>query len=678
MNKIHNFIPLIFSHLFNTTPRQVRLLAGVFLLLSFGSSAFAATTCPSEQRMYYVGAAAPATAYKSQPLSGWVEGSLTRTYTFSETTGNKTLTINFPLFLDKYTIFSSQPPYYGSLNGATLNAITMIHNSTATKNNHIMDVTVNKPVAKFGYVIQDADSARDGSGNVPYQEAVNVSSTSGTLTFQPDFHTINPSLDMVTSILRIACSGNSSSYACPIEATWGPKAASSPFSMTHSNEFSQYNGAHVIGYSDFYFCLAPPKLTVRKALTGTRVNSNDQFEISVTGGSIAANSFTTTGTGSTITNGTSATLSLVESTSYTITERVMNGTTLGDIANYSATYTCNNATTGSSTVMPTTAMTYNATTKTRSFTLANTTFGDEITCTITNTPTTYTFSGIVFNDNGGITASDTTRQNISSTFIGNSSYFNGVYDSATESGIYDNNLSIRLTDCSGNNITTLSSNPQTVSSAQATIGRYNFIVSPSALANRTRVCLIEVEPSAWQYTVDTNTDTREVTLIADVYDYKTERNAAGAITRNLDFGEVQASNTALVLIKSQYVHECTDSLNYQNVADDNNPAVGFSINPISGVSPGKCIAYRIQAYNRGHVSLQQVQINDKLQTVPITSVFRRPAPLFLPTSVGSPTVVYDSNGEIQSNPFSLDATPSSNTQPNSATLYFNTKYGNIQ
>ena len=310
----------------------------------------------------------------------------------------------------------------------------------------------------------------------------------------------------------------------------------------------------------------------------------------------------------------------------------------------------------------------------RTFAINNVSYGDEITCNVTNTPSQYTFSGIVFNDNGGIAASSTTRQDISSTFTGNASYFNTVFDSATESGIYDASMSIRLTDCNGTNITTTSANPQSVSDTQATRGRYNFIVPASALTNRTRVCVVQDEPSTWDYTVDTTPDKREVTLVNGVFDYKTESDGS----RNLDFGEVRTENAALVLIKSQYVHECNDSLNYQSVDSSDNPTSGFSINSISDVDPGNCIAYRIQAYNRGHIGLQQVQIRDQLQITPVTSVFQQPAPLFIPTSVNSPTVSYGSNGEIRSNLFSLAATPVTASQPNSATLYFNTKYGTTQ
>lgn len=633
------------------------------------SSAVAA--CPANHKMYYIGATPPTSTQNfpvvSQALS-WTDGALSRDYTFTESSGNKIFRITFSSVIEIYTDTNQvtrRSPFYGTFNGVTSNAINLFHQSpvsASTRTNHVLDVRTNRSVSKTGYRIQDVDSTTI-NGQAPYVEQIDVSSANGLLTFNNIFHTINASNNIVTGRRGLNCGTG----GCDINASWNYNLANTALNLKHNNTLSEIDSAHAVGYSDFYFCLAPPKLIVKKELSSSRVNSNDQFEIVVSGGSVAANSFTTTGIGSTITNGNSATLSLTENTSYTITERAMNGAALGDIANYNATYSCTNATIGSTTVMPTAAMTYNATTKTRSFALANTTYGDEITCTITNSPN-YVFSGIVFNDNGGIIANNNTRQDISSTFTGNSSYFNGIYDSASELGVYDSNLNIRLTDCNGNNIVTTSSNPQTVSNISTSIGRYSFVVAASALANRTKVCVIENEPSAWDYTVNTNADSREITLTTNVYDYS-----------NLNFGEVQANNTALVLVKSQYVHECNEALNYQNVSSNSaDPTKGFSINSVSGISPGKCIAYAVQAYNRGHIALQQVQIRDQLQTTPITSVFRLPAPLFIPTSVGSPTVNYGSNGEIRSNTFNLIGVPSGSTQPSAATLYFNTKYGSAQ
>jgi len=413
------------------------------------------------------------------------------------------------------------------------------------------------------------------------------------------------------------------------------------------------------------YCYKPqPRLIYSKLLSEPRKADTDEFVVQIkdNANNIVVtnniNSTTTAGEGNIVTNGTGTTgIFKVDPTkSYTLTESASGTTNLID---YTASYTCkrSNGTTVTTLDPNNLQMTY----------------GDNWNCTVNNSPN-YVFSGIVFNDNGGITASSTTRQDISSTFTSNASYFNTVFDSATESGIYDASMSIRLTDCNGTNIAATSPNPQLVSNTQATRGRYNFTVPASALTNRTRVCVVQDEPSTWDFTIDTTPNTREVTLVDGVFDYKTESDGS----RNLDFGEVRAENAALVLIKSQYVHECNDSLNYQSVGSSENPTLGFSINSISDVDPGNCIAYRIQAYNRGHIGLQQVQISDELQSDTVVSVFKRPAPLFIPTSTASPSVVYDSNGIIQSNLFSLAATPVTASQPNSATLYFNTKYGTTQ
>ena len=414
---------------------------------------------------------------------------------------------------------------------------------------------------------------------------------------------------------------------------------------------------------DGYCYLPQPRLIYKKELADPRKADTDEFVVQIkdnANNSVVTNSITTTteGSGNIVTNGTgtTGTFKVDPTKTYTLTEAIA-GTT--NIANYADSYSCKKSD-------GTTVTTLDP----QNLKLA---YGDNWTCTITNSLKPYTFSGIVFDDNGGINAKAAERQNISSTFINNGSYFNGIFDSATESGIYDNNLQIRLTNCNGSDIATTSPNPQTVSNVQATRGRYSFIVPASALTNTTKVCLIESEPSAWPYTIDTTTNNREVTLANNVYNYKTEGSS-----RNLDFGEVQADNAALVLIKSQYVHECSNSLNYQSVTNSTDPTLGFSVNPISNISPGNCIAYRIQAYNRGHIGLQQVRISDVLQTTPVTSRFQQPTPLFIPTSVASPTVAYGTNGTIQSNLFNLAATLATASQPTSAILYFNTKYGTTE
>ncbi|GAA0320379.1 hypothetical protein [Psychrobacter aestuarii] len=644
-----------------------------------GGTSATPASCPAGHRMYYVGANAPSGAYRSTPLSGWSNGSTSRTYSFNDATGTKNFTISFASILDLYTQYQTPSPFYGDIPNATAGALNILHNSPAVRSNHVLNVTVDRSVSKLGYVIQDLDSFTN-NGQSPYQERADVSGSAGILNFQSAYHTINSANNIVTSILGRNCETTNS---CPINATWGYKTQGSTFSLVHSNAYTQYDSPHAVGYTDFYFCLAPPKVIVNKKLSGTRINDSasnrDQFAISVNNGSTVVSSFETTGSGQSITNGSSGAVSLAENTSYTITEKVVNSTNNGDIFNYNATYACTNSATGSTTVMPTSAMTYNAANKTRSFTLANVSYGDEITCTITNTPATYSFLGYVFNDNGGITASSATQYDVSATFTGNANYANGAFDS-NEQGIAISGLQVSLTDCSGNLITTSSANPQTVSSTAGTLGQYSFSVLPSILNGKTKVCLIETEPSSWEYTIDTTADSREITLVAGTYEYKTQKDASGNITRNMDFGELRAQNAALVLRKSQYVHACNTALNYTSIADTNDPTTGFSTNPANNVKPGNCIAYKIDAYNRGHIDIFDIQIKDSLQTAPVTSVFHLPKPLGNPSTVYSSTnnsAVMGSNGTILSDKFALSKVATSSTTPTKATLYFNSKYGAI-
>ncbi|MBP2281218.1 hypothetical protein H4W00_002031 [Psychrobacter sp. PL19] len=617
--------------------------------------------CPADHKMYYIGANAPTSTttfpVTAIPLS-WIAGSSTGNFTFNETSGKKTFNINFSSILDKN---SSEGilPFFGSIPGATTSAINLSHESTTAKTNHVMDVSINRSVSKTGYKIQDLDSVtvtRFIFGffpvqRTPYIEQADVSANNGRLSFDSAFHTANnpaPNTSIVTAIEGRNCATGE----CTIDAAWNYKPANSPLSLKHNNTFSETNSDHTVGYSDFYFCLAPPKVIIKKQLEGARVNPNDQFEIITTQGTTTPNRFTTTGSGTTVTNDSSPVITLKESTSYTVTERVINGTTLGDIANYNATYTCNNATTGSTTVMPTATMAYNSTTKTRAFTLADTTYGDEITCTITNAnaPKPYTFSGTVFNDNAGLSLTTDEINNV------DSKYFNGILNKG-ELGIYNSKLKVSLTDCDSNTlIITSLPNPQTVSST----GQYSFNVPQSSLAVGQMVCLTENEPDSWDYSIDTTSNKREVKIINGNYIYD-----------NLDFGEVKANNTALVLKKTQYVHTCNVNLNYLDATinqSTSDPTIGFSDQPVSDITPDQCIAYRVVAYNRGHVELKEVEITDPLQS--IKSSFSMPVPK------GDPATIYTSNAlpttnKIISNKFSLRRASDSATK---ATLYFNSKY----
>lgn len=284
----------------------------------------------------------------------------------------------------------------------------------------------------------------------------------------------------------------------------------------------------------------------------------------------------------------------------------------------------------------------------------------------------YTFTGYVFNDNGGIARSTNpdTKSDTSSTFTGNSRYFNGVFDNG-ETGIgTTTNLSVSLTNCNGVNL----GNTTSQNTSNNPLGQYKFTVPASVIAalNPQKVCIVQAEPDSWTYSVDTTPNNRSVDLQNGKFDYKTE----GAV--NLDFGEVEADYAALVLRKAQFVNNCPSTLDYSastlNTAGNTNPRTGFSESGISGsdLVPGQCIAYRIQAYNRGHINLQSIQIKDELQVTPVKSVFHLPFPVGLPNNINNNSNRLP-NSEIMSNQFNLEAAPLSGNAPK-ATLYFNTKY----
>lgn len=568
--------------------------------------------------------------------------------------------------------YDKTPPFYGDVNSVSSNAINFAHNSPAAiDTNNKVRLSSNWPVSKIGFKIQDLDSYGTGSSLAYIEQARALNNGKFSLAYTPSsspFHKLSQGNSIVTAIAGRNCGLN----GCTIDAAWGYTPANTEIILEHGITETKSDSVHAVGYSDFYYCLAPPKIVLQKALTGARVRTADQFSLEVTGNTVPTNNFTTTGSGSTIDNNDTATaVAVAPNTTYTIVESIVDD---GNIGNYDATYSCSNATTQSATDLSSASgnTVYDSSDNTRSFTLSNLNYGDEITCTITNTPTAYTFSGIVFNDNGGISSED--KFDTSSTFTGNSSYFNGQFDSSVESGLSHPDLKVSLNDCNGTIIdATNSPNPQTVSSS----GQYSFVVQPDKLPSNNKVCITEIEPDPWSdYPVDTTPNEYEFTLKSGVFNYRTGVQDNAGNTLNLDFGEVIKNQSALVLTKSQYVHQCDDTLDFTNPAINqptSNPMVGFSDQPPqTSVEPGNCIAYRIDAYNRGHIDLKDVQITDNLQQTPIKSVFRLPYP------IGSSSVIYNSNNTlpietIVSKTFNLDKP--TGTSATKATLYFNTKYG---
>ncbi|MDA5132080.1 hypothetical protein [Psychrobacter sp. ANT_H3] len=420
------------------------------------------------------------------------------------------------------------------------------------------------------------------------------------------------------------------------------------------------------------YCYKPqPRLTYKKELSDPRKANTDQFTVQIkdnADNSLVTNNITTTtttGVGSTVTNGTgtTGTFKINPTKTYTLTEAA-SATSI--LSNYMPIYACKKSGLNGATI---TTLNPNS---------LQLTYGDDWTCTVTNGLKPYTFTGFVFNDNGGITARESTRQDTSSTFTNNVNYFNGIFNISgnnTESGIGANDLQVRLTNCGPNGGTdiagTVAQSIPTSAPQGLLLGQYRFTVPASVVATLSpqKVCVVQVEPRDWEYSVDTTPNFREVSLTPNRFDYKTDS------TLNLDFGEVQANNASLVLVKSQYVNNCDINANYDGTNGTPSQTPIFSRDSITNIEPGKCIAYRIEAYNRGHVDLKDIRISDELQTKAqgglVNSVFALPVPKGDPASLYTGTTL--PTGTITSEPFKLDKL--TGTVPTKATLYFNTKYG---
>lgn len=613
------------------------MLIGVIFSILNTSTSYAAPICPSGDKMYYVGASASAPAGSTSLALSWTDGSTSNTFSFTDGTGT-TMTVSFPLLVDPNSNNGGTPPFYGNITNATQNALNLVHNSPGVKDNHTMTISVNRAVTKLSFVVQDLDSFRDNR-LVPYQERVDVSSTSGQLTYNTNYHTINnPNNNIVTAIIGQNCGLN----GCNIDATWGAKPANSTFSITHSNQYTNDNSPHAVGYSDFYFCVTPPKLTTIKVLTGNRVETNDQFTIATTTGTTPVSSFTTTGTGSSLSSNSVTASGLSTTATYTIAETIANTDGKGNLANYSTSYACTNANSSSTTTMPSGSTT--------SFNLPTLTYGDDITCTITNTPSAYIFSGIIFNDNGGLTL---TERQLTGT---NTQYFNGVYDpTAGETGIYQTGLKVQLAkNC---NTTT----PIAIKTVDVnTNGTYSITATQTEMAGATNVCLIEQEPGGnlTTYPVDTTNNQLNVNYVATTYNYP-----------NLNFGEVSQNNAGLVLVKEQAVNDC----NITNTA-----MLGLTYNAVtqSGIDARKCVAYKITAYNRTNLTngLTDIKITDALPKKgvngsTVNSLLDNPLDTTL-TNFKVDTansVAIGANGTVVSDVQSL-------AKGASRSLYFNTKY----
>jgi len=283
----------------------------------------------------------------------------------------------------------------------------------------------------------------------------------------------------------------------------------------------------------------------------------------------------------------------------------------------------------------------------------------------------YIFSGIVFNDNGGITAAQATAvqasanpANFTSGAYNNTNYFNGVFNQSQETGISDS--TVRLASCDNNNPLTYAT--QTVNSSGATIGQFQFSVPLSTFGSNRSICLIESRTGN-SYPIRTTTDNINTGFTTTTYHYP-----------NRNFGRVITENAALVLRKAQYVNDCSSTLNYTatnlNIPGNTNPRAGFSESAIgstngNALTPGQCIAYRITATNRSNLVINDFVMQDKLQKkgvegALVTSVLV--GPLHNSSHYALNSVAIGQNNPVITEPLVLPAR-------DNKVFYFNTKYG---
>ena len=275
------------------------------------------------------------------------------------------------------------------------------------------------------------------------------------------------------------------------------------------------------------------------------------------------------------------------------------------------------------------------------------TYNEWISFGVESEPLYYVFSGTIFNDNGG----NTNPQ------VNNSGYFNGIFDTVSESGI--SNSTIKLVDCNNSDIVYASENlPMTG------VGQYQLRTPIANLSGKNTVCLTE-ENSTNTHPIRTTNSKKQVDLVTNKYFYDTN-----------NFGRVTAENAALVLIKYQYVNSCPATIDYPNISNTaaDNPNSGFSTKPIDNIEPGNCIAYKITATNRANLSIDNFIMQDMLQKKGEKGAVvdsKLIAPLYKPNDYASDSVAIDNNGLIKTKISTLAA-------KSSYDFYFNTKYGTTQ
>jgi uncharacterized repeat protein (TIGR01451 family) len=200
--------------------------------------------------------------------------------------------------------------------------------------------------------------------------------TSGTATGPFANATVNFASALPVTLSEVMAGGSVSTlanYNAKLTCTNGN--ASSTTALPNNVTTSSYNFGGLV-FGDAVQCkftnAAVPRLALAKALGGARVFVADQFTVNVTTGATTTATTTTTGTGSTVANGTIPATVVSAATAYGLGE-VAAATTV--LTYYNAGIACTNTYTASPTALPTTLPA-----------MVTPGYGDNISCTITNTP----------------------------------------------------------------------------------------------------------------------------------------------------------------------------------------------------------------------------------------------------------------------------------------------------
>jgi len=219
---------------------------------------------------------------------------------------------------------------------------------------------------QFGYAVRATQTSA--------QLAAGTTTGAGGSGFTPAVATVASGYPVTISEAIAAGSASAlAQYVPSLTCTNGN--AGSPTALPSAAAVSSYSFG-TLAYGDAITCLftniALPRITLAKALNGTRVFAGDQFTLNIANGATVVGTATTTGAGGTLITSATPVTVLPQGVAYTLSETGAGTAVLGY---YGSRLNCTNGYAGSATVLPN-AVGGSVTPH----------LGDAITCTITNTP----------------------------------------------------------------------------------------------------------------------------------------------------------------------------------------------------------------------------------------------------------------------------------------------------